>query len=201
MNEKELSINSRVELIPGMDQVYRKATGGSLGTVKERKVDDDGFPMIFVEWDKADWHYAGEKDGWVFESHFRPATKESELSPEDILAKALEQVEDDHFDEEEAEEQIERFINSINQATEALMDGDGFMLISVRRISSNSGIALVPIVLGDAIDAETRTLIEAQLLQIAASIHSETAMEMFKHIMRKKNEDDGEDGWETSGSQ
>lgn len=75
--------NQRVRLKPdGQDALYTKACAGSEGWVRRQKVDDLGYPMVWIEWDKDHWTYNGEPDRWAMEAHFDPI-QEAKMSEQD----------------------------------------------------------------------------------------------------------------------
>src|SRR5574338_1211558 len=73
-NSDRIDVGTKVELRPEMAGVYAKATAGSVGTITGVK-EDEGFDMVYIEWDKTHWRYNGEPDGWTFESHFVPTSQ------------------------------------------------------------------------------------------------------------------------------
>lgn len=63
--------NQRVRLKgEGQDQLYTNACAGSEGWVRNTDFDTQGYPMIYIEWDKDHWAYNGESDRWAFEAHY-----------------------------------------------------------------------------------------------------------------------------------
>jgi hypothetical protein len=127
-----IEIGSRVELLSDKEKVYKLAVGGSQGVVTDTKV-DEGFPMVYVEWDKDHWRYEGEPDCWTFESHFK--VLENGLfkaldSKEDFLKEIIERAQErEDFDDE----RIDRFIDRLDEAINLLAESDGFLLISAKK--------------------------------------------------------------------
>lgn len=176
---EELPINSRVELIPGMEDVYFNAVAQSKAVVRKRKVDEDGFPMIFVEWDRDDWRYNGERNGWTLESHFRMVDEEAEPPQDEIdasptanwVVRALEEVADEAKEESEYTQEME-------SALELLLESNSFMLIVTKRLGHNNEI-IVPAVISGSKDQTGHHLLEAQLLQIAAAAFMDKSFGML----------------------
>jgi len=111
----KIKVGSYVKLKKGFDDTdfYRGVTAGATGWVIDSKVDDDGFPMIFIEWDEFNIKWSGEVDKWAFESHF------------EILR-----------DHEMNLNENEKYIAELRVASDAALAGDGFLLISVNKFGN-----------------------------------------------------------------
>lgn len=127
-----LPIGTYVELIPGRETVYQHAVAGSRGWVRAVEVDEYDFEKVFIEWDKDHWRYDGELDMWTFADHFMPASKDPDLTEEE-----LEQGEgpcphcgDYHSLNSEIAEQ---YIDDIMEAFDQAADSDGFILFAICR--------------------------------------------------------------------
>ena len=149
----KIKVNSYVKLKNGFDEidVYRNVDAGATGWVRESKVDDDGFAMIFVEWDESNPKYAGEMDKWAFESHF-------------------EMISEKYEDGKAAE----RYIESIRIATDAALSSDGFFLITVRNHKNASGVDIYePQVHSGNIEEDIAFIVEAQIVHLASTLFQE----------------------------
>lgn len=145
----ELFVGADVELCTGFDQVYRKASAGARGMVRGIKTDEDGFQLIYVEWDRNHFLYAGQPDGWTFANHFRLFT-ESDL------------ICDAPFDYEEDEAAQEQYIDAIMDAFDEAAESQGFILVAIRDVSSDdNGLRVYdPIVLAAAITEEAAQILK-----------------------------------------
>jgi hypothetical protein len=71
MTEQTLPIDSIVELKGDVADIYARAYPGSKAIVRKGRIDEDGFSLVYVEWDKDDWRYNGQTDGWTYTNHFK----------------------------------------------------------------------------------------------------------------------------------
>jgi hypothetical protein len=78
MSEDRHSPDTVVRLLPEFAGAYGLAPAGAVATVKRTKT-EDGFQMVFIEWDPEHWTYAGERDMWTFANHFE-AVKETSMA-------------------------------------------------------------------------------------------------------------------------
>lgn len=104
----------RIELLPAMQHLYEDAIAGSRGWAKDVKVDDLGFPLVYIEWDRDHWKYQGQEDGWTFQSHFRII---GYREPEGVLA---------DFSEKQD------YLDTIMDAANLAADSDGFMILTLK---------------------------------------------------------------------
>ena len=188
LNRKNrIKVNSYVKLKNGFDEidVYRNVDAGATGWVRENKVDDDGFAMIFVEWDESNPKYAGEIDKWVFESHF-------------------ETVSENYEDGKSAE----RYVESIRIATDAALASDGFFLITVRKYKSAAGIDIYePQVHSGNLEDDIAFIIEAQIAHLASTLYQDYIQDTLNALKIKdktkdpvvEDEDKDEDDEDESG--
>lgn len=144
----ELFVGADVELCTGFDQVYKKACAGSRGIVRGIRTDQDGFQLVYVEWDQDHFMYAGQPDGWTFANHFRLFT-ESDL------------ICDAPADQQESEAAQEQYIDAIMDAFDEAADSQGFILVAIRDVSNENGIRVYdPIVLAAAITEEAAQILK-----------------------------------------
>jgi hypothetical protein len=109
--------NSIVALNTSAEGLYKSASAPARAFVREAKTDELGYEKIYVEWDRNHWRHGDENDCWAFASHFT------------VLEEPEAGSELPEFDE------IDKFINAIEQAFETAAGGEGFMLISLERDS------------------------------------------------------------------
>src|SRR4051812_35148617 len=127
MSDKQFPPNALVELKAGPDDLYQNATAGSRGYVKQSREDEHGFDMIYVEWDKTDWRYNGQPDGWLFESHFDIVPEDDSFGEpnidtfikpgpsSDIMRTAMERAEN-----EEIPDDMQNHVDAMDQAISVL---------------------------------------------------------------------------------
>lgn len=145
----DLFVGADVELCTGFDQVYSKAAAGARGIVRGIKTDEDGFQLVYVEWDTEHFLYAGQSDGWTFASHFRL------FSESDLICDAPA----DYNEEEQAQEE---YIDAIMDAFDEAAESQGFILVAIRDVSSDDNGFKVynPIVLAAAITEEAAQILK-----------------------------------------
>ena len=167
--KNKISVNSYVKLKKEFDQTdfYKNVESGATGWVGECKIDDDGFPMIFIEWDETNPKYFGEIDKWAFENHF--------------------EVISEKYDKNKT---IERYIEKIKIATDAALASDAFMLITVRKHKGVEGVDIFqPTLLSGNMDEECRLILEAQVAYMASQLFQEYIQDTLD-IMKDKDDKD-----------
>lgn len=125
MDKSKLSVGAKVKLKDGPDALYAKAFVGSEGWIKDIKLDEDGFELAYVVWDKKDWRYNGQDDGWTFASHFDLITLAKEGGTPRLLVEAHKKR---GFDD------IEKYIEEVEKAFESIAGSEGFLVLSVHRM-------------------------------------------------------------------
>lgn len=165
------AVGSVVELRPDLDHFYNGATAGWRGTVKARK-DDDGFDLIFVEWDTDYWRYdptAGQADGWTYPAHFEVVGALS-TTPEafaaEMTAERPEQCEHCGSDHSE-EDRRAAYVNLLAQTASQASQGDGFALIWVQREETDNSVHHRPYMVTACLTEESLALIEGQIVTSA----------------------------------
>lgn len=158
-----INIGDRVSLRGQYEVVYQAAYAGSEGWVRDTKVDDDGFEMVYVEWDKNHWRYAGEIDIWTFASHFRvipePAPLPSAKEPEqaqpvgdehEVGYPEIDPPESEHplcpdcgHHHPEADDARWRdYFTALNEGAEKAADADNFILITIAPTDMDPNLVL-----------------------------------------------------------
>lgn len=148
MNE-QLKKGMKVEMLPGMDQVYPHVNPLSHGLVRAVKEDEFGFQKVYIEWDKEHWRYAGEEDRWTFATHFRPIEGEDlvQIDDEPILLKDESSI---RIPTSEEYEKMEEYLDALMVACDKASESDGFYLVTLKR--ENDFIRLE--ILGATVDEE-----------------------------------------------
>lgn len=183
----DFPLHARVALVDGADDVYAFALAGTEGWVREVKVDEYGFDMIRVEWDKDHWRYNGQPDGWTFESHFKQV---GDPQPPEIEEFEEEDIEpgDITFTEPAASEaQIEQYIEMLSEAMDAASDSEAFFMIAVRRIPNPDNpqeLMFVPQIFMDSTSREGGLLLEIQLAECAANSYEEMVQQLIDQLRK-----------------
>lgn len=161
----KIKVGSYVKLKEGFDEtdLYRSVEAGATGWVSDCKI-DEGFAMVFIEWDEANPKYAGEKDKWAYESHF------TVLADEDGV--------------------MEDYINAIRQATDAALAGEAFIMISVSRtVHPITGNAMFrPTIVSSDLNDQAAYVLEAQIVFAASQLFNTYVQETIDLMKEEKDE-------------
>lgn len=182
-----IPVGSRVALKDGFDNVYLSAVAGSEGCVRARKEDEDGFPLIFIEWDKEHWRYNNQVDGWTFESHFKVLEEGDEQAEERATHEFLQKLKGMshvHLDD------IEGYLDELANAMEIASEGEGFILITVNRHKLPGATALVPEIFTHFMSMEAGLLLDAQLAHVAATNYQEMIQSELERKMGNQEDED-----------
>lgn len=190
----DIELHSRVALVDGADNVYAYALSGTEGWVREQKTDDHGFDMVKIEWDKDHWRYNGQPDGWTFASHFKvvgpPQMPKEQIEPQEE-AELVSITEDDEsisFTSAPAsEEQMERYMSSLEDAMEAASESEGFLMIAIRKVPNPENpqeIAYIPAIIMNATSQQAALLLDIQLAECASSSYEEMVMQLIEQLKR-----------------
>jgi hypothetical protein len=192
-NNGPIEIGSRVALLPGCEAVYEKAVAGSQGTIVAKKPDEDGFKMVYIEWDQDHWRFNGQDDQWTYEEHFKSIDGDGIFAalddPEAFINRMLEKAKDRGGDEDEMEEYIERLDEVVN----LLSDSEGFIVLTARRETHPQRpdkSFIVPYVYGAFLNKPIMALLESQMVQLAAVANQEMAMKLLERY--QESDDDGD---------
>jgi hypothetical protein len=162
----KIKLDSYVELKENFadTDLYRNVDAGATGWVKDSKI-DESFPMIFIEWDENHPKYAGEKDKWVYESHFK------------VL--------------DDTNSKMVKYIDTIRKATDAALAGEAFITISISRIIHpiTGNPIYKPTIAGESINDEAALVLEAQIAYMASQLFNEY-IEDTLFSLRKDREDE-----------
>lgn len=208
-----LPLDVPVKLKSEYANVYSLAAPGAVGFARRRK-EEEGFPMVFIEWDQQHWSYSGEQDKWTFENHFEPldgdleedstvsADEEGKLPPE--LQKGIEELFAGYLADNQPEqtqvqaapdselfelETPEEYQQTIEIALKAAADGIAFLMIGVaEREIDDGGKALVPYVVSSYTNETAGLFLETQVADFAASAFQNTAVALMTRIRREHDE-------------
>lgn len=149
-----MHIGDIVELTEGNEDFYLGVLPESMGIIKDRKTDDEGFELFYIEWSDEEY-----EDGWTFASHFRIVQKDG-----DVIAS---------FENQE-ENATDQYINEITEAFDDVSESEGFMTLSISRVVNpdNEVVYLMPRIHMLAATKEANMAIEAQIIQMASDIYA-----------------------------
>lgn len=139
-----------VALKNGFDipEFYRGVSAGATGWVKQTKMDEYGFPMLYIEWDQRNHNWSGEPDKWTFESHFRTLNDGT-----DIDADAY-------------------YIDSLREASDAALAGTGYIMIVVNERPSENKNGISITTYGSFLDPMAKEFAEQHIIDMADAIVS-----------------------------
>lgn len=178
-----IPIHSRVALKNGVEDVYALAVPGTEGWVRDHKIDDDGFAMVAIEWDKDHWRFNGQPDGWTFADHFKvigtpdPPMEQGSMSDDELL------------DPRPSDEQIEMYIDTISDAMDTAAESDGFFMLAVRSMpnpDNPSETVFVPTVIMQALTQEAEIILDVQLMDCANTTYQQIALSLLERFRRGK---------------
>lgn len=173
-------IDEYVELIEGREQIYHNSRPGQRGWVRSKRVDEWGFPQVYIEWDKSDSRYGGEMDGWTYESHFQPVkvNPHAKASTRDACPSC------GHIHDSEADE-IENYLEQLNEGIDAALGGDGYLLITVGSQNIGDKIVYTPYFFSATRTEEATAMLEAQLMHLASNTYQEAVIERLNRMKDK----------------
>jgi hypothetical protein len=196
----DIPLHSRVALIDGADNVYTFALAGTEGWIRERKIDDLGYDLVKIEWDKDHWRYNGQPDGWTFETHFKA------IGPPEVPAEKTEdKQEDDEKEENEpqmeivpvgeisltdappADHQIEVYIDTLTEAMDAASESEAFLMIAVRRVPNPENpreTMYVPQIFTTSTTQEGALLLDIQLAECASTSYEEMVFQLIEQLKK-----------------
>jgi hypothetical protein len=182
---------TRIELRLGCEDLYVKAEAGWRAYVRDRKLDEHGFEMIFIEWDRTYWRYQpGQSDGWAFPNHFNVVGLNRKPEPGEKVEDPqidLQQMADDltslidpepdpdvcegcgevHTDEDRRE----AYVDILADAATLAAEGEGFALVLVANSEDEDGNPrMQPQFFSLALSDKARVMIESQLVDVAQGI-------------------------------
>jgi hypothetical protein len=80
----------------------------------------------------------------------------------------------------------EDFIDGVMQSADLASEGRGFLMISVGITPINGKMAYVPTIISLCANDDVATVIESEILQLAAMSHEHTTFDKLKSIIRKR---------------
>lgn len=128
-----LEIGTRVELLPGREDVYPLAYPASRGVISGTRKDKFGYPQVFVIWDQGHWRYNGEDNLWTFASHFQPVDDERELLDSEIYDVPSALPDPSTIPTAAQDAMMEDYMDSLITAADKASESDAFFFICMRR--------------------------------------------------------------------
>jgi hypothetical protein len=210
-----LPLDKPIRLKPQYAGVYSLAPAGAQGYARRRK-DDEGFPLVFVEWDKDHWSYSGEPDVWTFENHFEPVEETTKMSADGKgklppgLQEGIEELFADYLAKQQGEgstqaeeptkvelpesdlfdlDTDESYKEIADKLSEVANDAIAFCLIGVAQSEYEGGEALVPFVVTAIKDEIGGIVLETQVAQYGASGFQNAAVALINRLRDEKKED------------
>lgn len=196
----EIPVHSRVALKDGADSVYLFALAGTEGWVRDHKLDEHGYELVKIEWDKDHWRYNGQSDGWTYKNHFKiigppnfpkeqtEAIEESEL--EATLADELESIGDIDLESSPSDDQLAVYVDTLTEATEAASESEAFLMIAVRRVPNPENpreTMFIPQIFTTSTSKEGALLLDIQLAECASTSYEEMVLNLIDQL-RKRND-------------
>lgn len=190
----DIPVGSKVELLEGFSDIYQSANAGATAYVRNRKRDSYDYAMVYVEWDKDNWRYGGEDDGWAFESHFKliedadDVLRRSQQMLNDIVASAKQRREDEKCpscggEHDTGVKQAEKFINVLLQACEAIESSEGFFVVTVKADRTDPNrVVYMPELYGGHLHDDIVPVLEGQVVAIAAKTMRDWVEERLKEV-------------------
>lgn len=149
----KIKAGSYVKLKKGFDNTdfYRGVVAGATGWVTDSKIDEDGFALVYIEWDELNNNWSGEKDKWAYESHF-------------------EVLEDPEMDLNLNEE----YISHLRGASDSALASEAFLMITTTKISTPGNLKgnYISQVYGFELDPKAVDAIDRTILMMAEFIKS-----------------------------
>lgn len=171
------NIDEYVELIEGREQIYTHSRPGQRGWVRAARNDEYGFPQVYIEWDKNDERYGGEMDGWTYESHFQQVVVNATAK-----ADAREACPSCGYVHDKEADEIEAYLEQLNEGVDAALGGDGYLLISVSSEQVGNKIIYTPYIFSGTRTNEATAMLEAQLMHMASNTYQESIIERLNRM-------------------
>lgn len=169
----DIHIGAKVALDAGYSEVYKSAPTGAQASVRDKTVDEDGFELIFVKWDREDEKH-DEQDGWTFANHFI-------LLENDI--KLITRVETEDEREIKRLEREKEFVESLGVAFDTAVTAHAFFMIAVKEDDSEMGMS--PYMFANTQSESAGLLMESFIIQLAAESQSAAAQRVLDYLRGK----------------
>lgn len=186
-----MDVGTVIELAVGMEDWYQGAQPGCRAIVADTRIDDDGFEVIYVRWDKEFSVYkAPQEDGWCFPGHFIDV---GNTTAEQYAAQMIARSEDqdvcaecggNHATHDDEELQT-HYLASLHAATEAAAEGEAFALIWISRETQGVEHIVAPSMAWVATTTEGLALLKAHVSRVGAVCAQEFANEHVANAIRK----------------
>jgi hypothetical protein len=184
---------SRVKLRDGIDPTFYQgmAKVGNEGWITQHRVDRNGLPEAYVQWDRNHWADNKQPDTWTFEEHFdlvkEPSmADQSTPDPQDFMAFLASQFQQfqaqqggDHTGPAPVLEVPDEGHNKqVLRSQKIVEDSESFMTVSVSRQGNDATPQgeLVVSIAHSSTTPEAEALMGAQVAEMAAKLHFEAAL-------------------------
>lgn len=195
----------RVKLRGDVHPVFYQGYGcvGNEGWVKARRLDNFGYPQIFVQWDSDHWSWNGTPDMWTWEGHFDKVDESMSEEEDRSLAKDLIEFLQTRVREPEStpapKNELERaqdesrlgdYKKSLAEAMEAASRGEAFAIVTVvrREHEGAPGGILMPLAFVENKTPEAGILVNNQISTMAAQSHEAMALAILQGLIEGKDE-------------
>jgi hypothetical protein len=84
-------------------------------------------------------------------------------------------------------DEMEDFIDNVMLAADMAADSSGFFMITVTIENVDGKMAYVPRIFCTCADDDIATIIESEIVNIAAEAHRESSLEKLKKLLRKRS--------------
>jgi hypothetical protein len=167
--------------------VYIYAMAGTEGWVRAHKLDDEGFDLVKIEWDKQHWRYNGQPDGWTYADHFyivgpptppKQEEEEGEVQLPEMPA---------------SESELDEYVDVLTQAMDAASESEGFIMLAVKRAPNPEKpdeIMFIPQIYQHAVSKEAALLLDMQIAEVAASSYQELVFNMMQAMKSDEGDDE-----------
>jgi hypothetical protein len=196
--EYQIPQDARVKLRDGLDDLYlpNGIPVGSEGWIRERSFLPGNFPMVYIQWDKNHWTYSNQDDLWTYESHFEVVDKDKTQVSEEVevdpklvatIVAAMQAVQGQQSttvapdDESKVDSRVEKYMEAMENAANAISEGDAFMAIVLKEVEVDGNRGYVPQIISDQQDPEAGFYLQAHLAEFVSNLHQGLLVEKIKN--------------------
>lgn len=185
-------LGERVSLKPEASEIYPMARGYMEGIIDRHELDDLGYPMVWIKWDRKHWAYNGEADGWTMEAHFNPV-KEEKVVPEGfdmnefakMVAKHLQSNDDVKKEDTHEPTHEDMFSVERERAIETLREPttSAFIVIAVESIDDK----MIPSIYKADVRESAKVFVDMTMGDLAANTHAYLSIREIERLERENN--------------
>lgn len=182
-------LNTRVKLRDGVDPGFYNgySRAGNEAWIRDRKIDNLGYPRVFIEWDKDHWSYNGAPDIWTWEPHFEPVEENMSKSKDDNIMEALKDLvslirsEEDPKKETKTEEveevtsfqeESKAYAERLEEVLHTLKDSRAYVVIAIPEEDPEQPL-VYPHIYHDAQQENLELICQAQLAEVNAAFQGQ----------------------------